>query len=141
MQRVKFTGPEGHRLVGTTLRLITDINSARLSTLIVLKDETGLSAEEAGDRAKEDPAFSVALAIFLSLRNAGQFVTFTEVADTFGIEDLDVTGIEPAAEVAEPTDPTSAPTASGPVAVEGKPAPGSHRKPAKTSRKPSPAGS
>ncbi len=118
--RIKFTGPDGAKFAGVELVAIHDTQRARTDALAAAEFATGLKLDVLVERTKVSAGLTTHLTLFMTLRNAGFWVTWDEVGAFTG-QDYEVV-VEPsdrsdddAAEDTAP-DPTSARTVSVPGA-------------------------
>lgn len=117
MARLTFTGPE--KLKGLDIPLVKP-GRGRIKDLVDLQRATGMTIPEIQEDSKNVESFGFLVVLFGSLRAAGIPVTWSEVEEfeEAWVELVKEPGDDRSAEGTEP-DPTSAPTASAPAAVEG----------------------
>ena len=110
--RIHFKGPEGSKFVGLNLRGIRP-DKGKIRDLAAIQESTGWSMEDLNKRLTTQEMVTAQVVVFLSLRNAGMFVTWDEVGD-FAQDEVEVVeepGDRPAVE--DPAeDPQTAPTDS-----------------------------
>lgn len=131
MARARFLGPPGSRYEGLELRMIRP-GGAKLRDLSALQRETGLRMPEVQAQIEGNESFAIQVVVYLTLRNAGLFVTLDEAGD-FAEDEIEWVaepGDTTTQDGGEP-DPTSARTASAP----GDAAPAAPRPPGSSPRK------
>jgi hypothetical protein len=109
--RIKFTGPAGSKFEGLDLVMVRP-GKARIKDLAEIQKATGLKMADLQSTLTENEALGIQAVIFMSLRAAGQFVSFDEAGD-FAEDEFDIV-VEPGDLPEEEPDPTSARTDSAP---------------------------
>ena len=121
--RIKFTGPEGAKFAGVELVGIRDTNRARNDAIAAAELATGLKLEEIVERTKRSTGLTAQLTLFMTLRNAGFWVTWDDAGALTGgdyeviVEPSDPAPAEAGADAGATADPTSARTGSAPGAA------------------------
>jgi hypothetical protein len=118
--RIKFTGPDGAKYAGLELVAINDTQRARTDALAAAEFATGLELDTLVARTKVSAGLTTHLTLFMTLRNAGFWVTWDEIGALTGehyevvVEPSDRSADDDAEDTAE--DPTPARTVSVPGA-------------------------
>lgn len=125
---VKFNGPEGAFFVGKELRA-ANIDSAKIGALADLQIATGWTMPVLMEHAKLEMV-GVQILAFLTLRNAGMFVSWQDVCDV-ALADLEIIS-EPGDGAGPDEDPRqggSTPDAAPAVAAQTAQSPTKRAKP------------
>lgn len=96
--RIKFIGPAGAKFAGVELVGIQDTQRARSDAIAAAEFATGYKLRELVERTSQSEGLTAQLTLFMTLRNAGFWVTWDEVGAITG-EDYDV--------IVEPSDPVA----------------------------------
>ena len=125
--------------IGKQELVMVGINAAKLRDVVALQTQTGLKMQEILDRTEQVDAYGLIYTAFLSLHNAGQFVSLAEIEATYSLSDIDPVpdAIDNLDSEVAAEDPTPALTASAQGdASEPERIANSRRSPAKTGSKP-----
>ncbi|HUX70573.1 MAG TPA: hypothetical protein VMV41_08705, partial [Cellulomonadaceae bacterium] len=82
--RIKFTGPDGAKYAGVELVAINNTQRARTDAIAAAEFATGCKLEVLQERANASAGLTAHLTLFMTLRNAGFWVTWDEVGALTG---------------------------------------------------------